>query len=181
MKKIIIISVCVIFASTLKAQFNYSLATSLNFYRLTTTNPVYLAPEINVNLQLGYYLSNTWGISSGAFISNRYFDIENERITSKNIQIPLLVSKYIKIENTPFGLTSSIGYLLSVPFDSKSSLSNTYDIGLIHGGYFSIFMDNWVNENVAFFGGVNGSYDFMNKNNIKFWSYGITLGFKSFL
>lgn len=182
MRKIILIFIALVFAFlNIKSQFYVGAETSFDRYKLTEIEASYLTPGLSANAKIGYYFKNQLGIISGFSTQNRFFDLDNDRIFSKYLQIPLLFSQNIKFREVPFGISISGGYLLTVPYATKTLQNNSYDIGYIHGVNFYYVFNSYVNEKTQFYCGLQASYDFINENDIKFHSSGIILGMRVFL
>jgi hypothetical protein len=175
MKKIFVLFVIVLFFLKMNAQVSYNFGFSFSNYGQTNSEFVYVNPAVDGYIELGYYLRNNFGIVSGVHSNNRFFDVNNQRIISKNIQIPLLLSRTKKIENTPFGLTSYLGYILTIPYETKTSQNISYDMGVIHGLYARNTVDLWI-KGMKMYSGVDFSIDLMNENDIKFYKIGIIMG-----
>lgn len=178
MKKIVFLFLIAVSTINLNAQFTTSVGTSFTFYRLTTDEFAYLTPTVDMNLEVGYYFKNGKGIMSGVYAQNRFFDKENQRIITKIVQIPLLFSNTFKFKDVPFGITNSMGYVLTVPYDTKTSQNTSYDIGLIHGLYANYTFDAWIKDHTKFYCGIDASLDLLNENDIKFYKAGIIMGMK---
>jgi len=175
MKKILLFVLVVVFTLSVNAQISYNLGFSFTNFERTNQEFIKMKPAVDAYLELGYLFNNNYGINTGAHSNYRYFDFENEIILSSNVQIPLLLSKTQKINNTSFGVTSTMGYILTVPLKTTTTQNISYDIGLIHGLYTRYTVDLLLNKK-KFYSGVDLAYDFYNENNIKFFEIGIVIG-----
>ena len=175
MKKVLILFLFIATSAIMNAQVSYNFGASFTNFARTNSEFMYLNSGVDGYIELGYYFNNNYGIFSGVHSNNRFFDIDNQRITSTNFQIPFLISKTKKFDNTSYGLTSYIGYIITIPYDTKTDQNISYDMGLIHGLYARYTVDLWI-KGAKFYSGVDFSLDLYNENDIKFYEMGIVMG-----
>ena len=175
MKKILFISIIVFSVISVKGQLVYSLGFSYDNYYLLDDN-IITKPTTKPSIGLAYYFKNHFGLKTGVYSTNRYFDYNTETIFTENYQIPILLSNYKKNDKYPFGYAVSLGYMLTVPFESKNSGGNNFDMGLSHSAHISFIFDGKINDFANVFIGFESNFDFLNKNDIKFYEQGITVG-----
>ncbi len=178
MKKVIFILILISVALLTRAQISTGVGITFTKYRLTNGSNYNINQGVKFNLDLAYYFSENKGITTGLQSEPVSFTKEQITYTSDIFRIPLLYSTVNNFENTPFSFKTSGGYLLSVPFNSKTIGNVQNDIGIIHGVYVKSVLEAIVNPKARYYFGLEASYDFFNENNIKFIQVGMVCGLR---
>ncbi len=178
MKRILILSSLLFITIVTNAQLSADISASYTKYRLTDASRYSLNDGIKMNIDISYYFNEKNGLVTGVKYQPINFQKETELFTCDMLQIPLLYSSVYKFNDTPFSLNTSFGYLMSIAQNTKNNGIVYNDLGVIHGAFAKMVLENNVNEKSCYYFGLEASYDFYNKNDIKFTQIGMTCGLR---
>lgn len=175
MKKILLFVFFVILAVVTNAQLNFGLGSNLVAFRNVNSQSVNFKLTGVLYTDISYLFNNEKGIKTGFSYQRRNIEYSNENYNSDFYQVPVLFTFEKKLNDLPFGIDLSLGYLLTIP-DNTINNGTQINLNLIHGAMTDISFFTMLNEKSKLFLRFIVSDDLYSKDKLLFGQYSFGFG-----